>query len=66
MKEENYKLLSRNMNEKLLKVKALDTVKEVYGTMSVGSMSLVQMGGEKDIVANMMSRMSALVEDPVS
>ena len=62
MKEENYRLMARNMNDKMMKVKALDTVRDVYCSMSLGGYSMVQMGGEQDIVAGMLGKMTAMVE----
>ena len=53
------------MNDKLLKVKALDAVKDIYESMSVGTRKIVQIGGKGDIVAGMINRISSIVEEPV-
>lgn len=63
MREEEFRMLSRNMSDKLLKIKALDAVKDIYDSMSVGNRKIVQIGGKGDIVAGMINRLASIVEE---
>ena len=46
----------------MLKLKKLDTVTQIYKTMNVGEMRVVQMGGGSDVIGNVVNKITSLVK----
>ncbi len=49
MQQEEFTLLSRNMNDKLLRLRAYDTVKEIYAGRYVNEVKMIDMGTENSM-----------------
>ena len=59
MQQEEFTLLNRNMNDKMLKLRAYEAFKDIYGGRSVNEIKLVDTGSEASM-NSAIARFSAL------